>query len=270
MLQGADRRRKGECEGSEGSGVPCGAPPALQAETRAFVGRVISEMFRCMEEGSFEDWANRYFSEDLHFVVAAKADDTAHDRACFGRVDMMRYYNNCINNVYSPQASIDMSVSEVTFLSPESVRVDWTINIDNATGATHKCRRFTVSLRGGAVYFVMISAARPEDDMDGQLVSLSLCVPTAEAVVPSAPCPHNAWDSIRAKRGLTMLRCTACGTPWNLSAGLSRTFRCHEHAAGFCPHTCCRRIHVNRRKTRVDERQPYKEPKKPTSPMIAE
>jgi hypothetical protein len=45
---------------------------------------------------------------------------------------------------------------------------------------------------------------------------LSTYVPTVPRAVEGWPCPHNAWDNLRMRKGIMMLRCRTCGESWKV------------------------------------------------------
>eukprot|EP00756_Hemistasia_phaeocysticola_P019881 Hpha_TRINITY_DN15687_c5_g3::TRINITY_DN15687_c5_g3_i1::g.99106::m.99106 len=68
------------------------------------------------------------------------------------------------------------------------------------------------------------------------------------------PCPHNAWDDVRTRKGCKVLRCRVCQELWRLPSGL--VHRCQPFFNGCCPHpTTCRLLHIFRQKETLEERQ---------------
>ncbi|KAJ9467909.1 hypothetical protein DIPPA_27214 [Diplonema papillatum] len=219
----------------------------------ALAEEVLRNMLKAMQEGWYAEWVERYFSDDLHFVVAGKFADPSEDRACLGKMSFLQHYNNMIQVVWSADTDWAM-VGDVRVLSSETCTSDWRVRMWRDGQEVEMLRRFTTSLRDDGVYYVMVSGVDSSEDMSPGLLLSRSCVPD-NGDVPRPPCPHNSWDSIRAKKTITMMRCRVCFAPWNLPAHSSHLFRCAEFLTDSCPHapTSCRRLHIHNKKRRRHE-----------------
>ncbi|KAJ9467911.1 hypothetical protein DIPPA_27210 [Diplonema papillatum] len=223
------------------------------------IEHVLGEMFQSMDGGWFQEWVDKFFADDLLFVVAGKLLDRSEDRSCHSKQGLVEYWNNVINGYYKdPSAGVEWDVlHEVQLISPETFTIDFGVKIKrDGSPVEHSHRRFTVSIRFGLAYSCMISPRSSDFDLDRDIMTLRSCVPTTPIMAPEAPCQHNSWDSIRAKNSFTMLRCRECDIPWKLHASQSHLFRCFEFLTETCPHKNehCRRIHIYSRKRRMHER----------------
>ncbi|KAJ9467907.1 hypothetical protein DIPPA_27216 [Diplonema papillatum] len=223
--------------------------------------QVRSDWFHAMDGGWFQDWVDSHFSDDLHFVVAGMMNDPTEDRAAYGKMSLLLHYNNMIHDVYKdPNAVVEWTNLGVRYLSPETYTVDWEIVVERpGEPLLVSNRRFTMSVRDGKIYALIMSARCPSDDMSADLLDTRGCVPESDPPVPVPPCRHNSWDSMRAKHTFTMLRCRVCGVAWKLPARQSHLFRCTELITDSCPHepTACRRIHIHHKKRRLHEIRQY-------------
>ncbi|KAJ9461592.1 hypothetical protein DIPPA_19899 [Diplonema papillatum] len=220
-----------------------------------------NEMFRAMDGGWFQDWADRYLTEDVHLVVAGKMNDPSEDRACCGKVGFLTWYNNVIEKLHFGSATMEWKrLGDVQILSPETACFDWQIEFSRADDDRVVAfqRRYMLSTRDSLTYFLLTCAVRPEEDMNPLLLAVRSCMPPS-STVPIPPCTHNTWDSVRSKKKCTLLRCRACAIPWRLPSEQTHLFRCVEFVYDACPHppASCRRMHVHLRKRRLHERKPY-------------
>ncbi|KAJ9437822.1 hypothetical protein DIPPA_26178 [Diplonema papillatum] len=66
------------------------------------------------------------------------------------------------------------------------------------------------------------------------------------------PCPHNSWDNVRIKKGITTLRCRQCQTQWKASH--SKIQRCKDFVDGTCTNADCSLVHIHPFKQNLHER----------------
>eukprot|EP00756_Hemistasia_phaeocysticola_P008200 Hpha_TRINITY_DN14535_c1_g1::TRINITY_DN14535_c1_g1_i2::g.46749::m.46749 len=66
-----------------------------------------------------------------------------------------------------------------------------------------------------------------------------------------APCPHNAWDNVRIKHGMSTLRCRICQCKWRLH--FSQLTRCQDFRRGTCKNECPY-VHVHQFKETLESR----------------
>ncbi|KAJ9461594.1 hypothetical protein DIPPA_19913 [Diplonema papillatum] len=216
------------------------------------------EMFRAMDTGLVQDWADKFLSDDIHFVIAGKLNDPSEDRACVGKVAFLTWYNNVIAAVHGGSAIMEWKMlGSIQPLSSRTARYDWeTLLIrGEETLRTTKQKQFTVT-RDGLVSYMLTAAMTPEEDMNKELLSIRSCVPPSDCV-PIRPCSHNSWDSVRSKQNSTLLSCRTCATPWKLPSGQAHRFRCVDFVHDACPHPAasCRRLHIHLKKRRLHERK---------------
>eukprot|EP00755_Sulcionema_specki_P037885 Sspe_Gene.109821::Locus_90011_Transcript_1_1_Confidence_1.000_Length_928::g.109821::m.109821 len=68
------------------------------------------------------------------------------------------------------------------------------------------------------------------------------------------PCPHNAWDNLRARRGVVTLRCRKCQCQWRTPSHTTR--RCPLFDIGKCANEQCPKLHVFRSKKTSEDFHP--------------
>eukprot|EP01064_Diplonema_japonicum_P030664 TRINITY_DN5275_c2_g1_i1.p1 TRINITY_DN5275_c2_g1~~TRINITY_DN5275_c2_g1_i1.p1 ORF type:complete len:150 (+),score=17.14 TRINITY_DN5275_c2_g1_i1:23-451(+) len=68
-----------------------------------------------------------------------------------------------------------------------------------------------------------------------------------------APCLHNSWDNVRAKKTSVTLRCRECSAKWKTSNSL--IVRCKSFTLGHCNFSHCSRVHVHKFKHSVEKRK---------------
>ena len=69
----------------------------------------------------------------------------------------------------------------------------------------------------------------------------------------TTPCPHNSWDNVRIKAGISTLRCRECQKQWRVHH--SGFIRCREFTEGGCSVENCPDLHIFRYKETLVERK---------------
>ncbi|KAJ9467924.1 hypothetical protein DIPPA_27188 [Diplonema papillatum] len=212
---------------------------------------LFDSMLEASNDGSYGQWVQHHVADDVHIVVAGKADDPSEDRAGLGKEAMVQFYNGTLD---LPQDVTWVTQNAMHMLSRNTYRVDCSGKA--ACGEMPDKRGTTYYvMHKGVIRHIFKCSTFPEDDMCPILLRYRSIVPAHDPPLPTPPCTHNSWDSARIKDHVSDLRCRVCQAPWRIPVQIAQSLKCYEHLDAVCPMgSMCRRIHVHARKLRLRDR----------------
>ena len=233
-------------------------PPPRGCDAITFVKIFFKNFFSAIHNGLVVEILSLWCTED----VILSSERLALPTYAEGLADVVIVYNNVLQHVWGIDSNINFKVEDCTMLCPWYVRMEFLMNItkkDQSEPIVLK-RRWELGLRGDKICSIFIC---PPDRKIQGVKSVEVVQNTEPAPIHPVltlsppkpvggyPCYHNSWDSVRIKKGFSILRCRFCLSQWKTKT--CDMIKCKNFPN--CIDYDCEMLHIHNKKIPRIERE---------------
>eukprot|EP01060_Flectonema_neradi_P025332 TRINITY_DN34160_c0_g1_i1.p1 TRINITY_DN34160_c0_g1~~TRINITY_DN34160_c0_g1_i1.p1 ORF type:complete len:256 (+),score=31.30 TRINITY_DN34160_c0_g1_i1:108-875(+) len=233
-------------------------PPPTGCDPVTFAKLFFKNFFPAIHNGLVVEVLSMWCTED----VILSSERLALPTYAEGLADVVVVYNNVLKHVWGIDSNINFKFEDCTMLCPWYVRIEFLMNLTKK-GQTEPIvlkRRWELGLRDDKICSIFICP--PDRKMQG-VKSVEVEQNTEQAPIhpvltlspkkpeSGCPCYHNAWDSVRIKKGNSILRCRFCLAQWKTKT--SEMVKCKAFPG--CTTFGCQSLHVFNKKVPRVERE---------------